>query len=390
MVAAVRRAPAAPLAWLGAAALGAPALGAPVGSLPGPGPAVVAEVDAAWLDYRRRYLRRSGRVVDPRQDNITTSEGQAYGMLRAVWADDRRSFDRMRRWTRVHLQDGDDTALPAWKWGRREGRLFKGVVDPQPAADADQFMAYALLLAAERWDAPAYADQARGLLRSIWEQEVQQVAGDWVVLPGPWAAGLDPVQLNPSYGLPFAWRAFAAADPAHPWLQLVDGFYALLARTDRDGEPVLAPDWLWLDRASGAAVSPPDDPRQALHGFEAFRIAWTLAAEVHWYRDDRARRFLAPYLALEERWNLHGWIPAVMDADGEPQVDYPYLGLYGALLPAWAVAQDGRAARLYARELAPQRARWGWGDEADYYSQNWTWLGLALWCGAARPPEMFR
>ena len=385
MVAAVPSGPAAPLALAGAVLLGAS-----VDALAAPGDAERAELSAAWSDYRRRYVRASGRVIDPRLDKLSTSEGQAYGLLRAVWADDRETFERLLRWTRRRLQGGDPTALPAWKYGRARGRIFPRVLDLQPAADADQLFAYALLLAAERWSSPAYADQARALLAKIWDQEVQQVAGHWLVLPGPWAADMDPVQLNLSYGLPFAWRAFAEADPAHPWMQLVDGFYAVLQSAASQEGPALAPDWLWLDRSSGAPVPPPDQPEHALHGFEAFRIAWTLAAEVLWYREERAREFLEPYLALESRWKLHGWIPAVMTAQGEPRVDYPYLGLYGALLPAWGTASDGRAAELYAAEIAPTRASWGWGDEADYYSQNWTWLGLALWCGAAQPPEMFR
>ncbi len=382
MVQPVRR-PVAPLALATLLGLGAADAAAAV---PASVPATLA---ASWADYRRVYLRHSGRVVDPRGGRISTSEGQAYGLLRAVWADDRPAFDRLLRWTRIHLQDGDAHALPAWKWGRRKGRIFRGVVDPQPAADADQLMAYALLIAAVRWEAPAYRRQARGLLDRIWAAEVQQVGPHLVVLPGPWAAEMDPVQLNPSYGLPFAWRAFAAADPDHDWAGLIDGFYAVLAPADGTGA-ALPPDWLWLDRASGQPVPPPDTPAHALHGFEAFRVAWTLAAELQWHGETRARPLLAPYLALHERWTLHGWIPAVMTADGTPTVDYPYLGLYGALLPAWEQAGDDRATALYRAAIAPARTAWGWGEKADYYSQNWTWLGLALWCGAARPPEMFR
>ncbi len=375
---------------LGTLALGVAALSSIPGAAADRDSAVQTELADAWRDYRRVYIRASGRVVDIRGGRISTSEGQAYGMLRAVWADDRESFERMLKWTLKNLQNGDPTALPAWKWGRREGAMGRGVVDPQPAADADQFMAYALLMAAERWGDRSYRRQARGLLNQIWDAEVQDVGPYRVVLPGPWAASMDPVQLNPSYALPFAWRAFAVADPAHPWLDLVDDFYALMAAVSGDDGALLAPDWLWLRRDDGVAVPPPEVAAHDHHGFEAFRLAWALAADAIWYAEPRALSSLAPYTALEARWAAQGWIPAVMDRHGEARVEYPYLGLYGALVPAWGIRKADLAEALYQAEVAPNRSPWGWGDRADYYTQNWTWLGLALWCGAARPPEMYR
>src|SRR5262249_47879637 len=41
-----------------------------------------------WAGYKSRFLE-GGRVVDPRAGRRTTSEGQAYALLRAVYMDDR-------------------------------------------------------------------------------------------------------------------------------------------------------------------------------------------------------------------------------------------------------------------------------------------------------------
>lgn len=341
-----------------------------------PEPHVVAR---HWGDYARRSIRCSGRVVDRAGGRITTSEGQAYAMVQAVWADDRASFERIRRWSIDHLQGGDPTRLPAWKWHRG------AVVDPQPAADADVWMAWSLLLAAEKWQHRAYHDQARALMMAIWQQEVAVVSDRRVLLPGPWASDTDPTRLNPSYFLPFAWRAFAVADPAHPWGELIDDAYAILADAGVEGR--LAPDWLYLDPTTAAPVSSPV-PDHDHHGFEALRLPWTLAAEVVWYDDPRARALLAPYLDWQSRWSTHGWLPAVAHPDGSPAVEYPHLSLYGALLPAWGALAPDAATRLYTDAIAPTRGRRGWGDVRDYYAQNWVWFGLALWSGLAVPPEM--
>jgi len=337
---------------------------------------------AAWADYVRVTVHKSGRVIDRKGGRISTSEGQAYGMLRAVWVGDRSTFDQIDAWTVRHLQDRDPAALPAWKWGRK--RLRRKVLDPQPATDADILIAWSLLLAAERFDAPEYRARAKTLVQTIWDTDVHRVGDRLVLLPGPWAATTKPLRLNPSYFLPFAMRSFVALDPEHDWTALIDDGYAILTESTA-GE--LAPDWLYLDPTTGTRVSAPD-PAHELHGFESMRLPFTLAAEVMWFDDPRARALLAPYIAWQDHFTERGWLPALATADGTPAADYPHPALYGALVPAWAIDTPDLAAELYSATIASTRGDDGWGDPADYYAQNWIWFGLALWSGLAVPPEL--
>jgi endoglucanase len=353
-----------------------------------------------WRRYVSSFVQADGRVIDRAGADISTSEGQAYALVRAAWCDDRGTFDRVLRWTRDNLQTGDAARLPAWKWGRHADGTW-ALLDPSPAADADQWMAYALLLAAERWRAPAYREQAVALLARVWDEETQRV-GPWrVVLPGPWArtAGAsDPagppsseepvqqrVQLNPSYWLPFAWRRFAAADPARDWRSLVDDGYAAL---DACRQPSgLPPDWCWLDARSGRPVPPPEGRADTLaFGFEAFRVGWTLAAEVRWHGDVRARAALEPFGRLADQWTSGRAIPAVIAPDGSARESWGYLGLYGALLPAWAAVRPRAVDAIYADEVrAVREGTPNPRDARDYYAHNWVWMGLALWGGLATP-----
>lgn len=347
-------------------------------------------VRRAWRAYVRRFVQADGRVIDRSDGGVSTSEGQAYGLVRAVWADDQPSFDRMLDWTRDNLQHGDPMALPAWRWGDA-GDGGWGVISENPAADADQWMAYALLIAAERWYEPRYRGQALGLLAAIWDQEVGMVGPHRVVLPGPWARGGERVQLNPSYFLPFAYRAFAVADPDRPWGELVEGSYALLGMLMANES--LPPDWAWLDAETAAIrLAPADAPEGAdLHGFEAFRVAWTLAADARWYDEGRARALLLAYARLGTVWRRDGRLSARMRRDTlEAQADGVSLGQYGALIAAWAVIRPDDVSALFARDVEPLRGVGGWGGEDDYYGQNWTWLGVALWTGLAVPPEASR
>jgi endoglucanase len=344
-------------------------------------------MDRAWRRYARTFIDRDGRVIDPRGGDITTSEGQAYAMLQAVWADDPVTFERARLWTRMNLQGGDPTALPAWKYGRRDDGS-DGILDAQPASDADLLIAYALVLAHRRWGKQHHHLQAIALLDRIWDLEVAQAGPRTVMLPGPWAHKTDPLMLNPSYFLYFTWRTFAEVDPAHPWADLIDDGYALLQSSLSPSG--LFPDWCFVDWDTGEVVPAPEGEEERLvFGFEAFRVAWTLAAEVEWYGEERAHDLLIGISDLVALWQETGWIPGVIEPDGSPAVDWPYLGLYGAILPAWGVARPTDAAELYARTIAPARERRTWGTPDDYYAQNWIWFGLALWTGRAVPPEHF-
>lgn len=342
------------------------------------------QLRADWRAYGHSYIQTDGRVIDQTRGGITTSEGQAYGMLRAVWTDDRATFDLLRSWTLNNLQGADQTRLPAWKWGQRDDGGW-GVLDAQPAADADVLIAYALFAAAELWGEPALSDQANGLLTRLWDEEVRQIGGRWVLLPGPWATGYDPVPLNPSYWATFAFRAFAARD-GHPWGELVTPAYDLLdAGVARYGLP---PDWLHVDATTGEIVDPPEgSPHPVDFGYEALRLPWLLAADARWHDELRAKVLIARFEVLGQRFREQGAIPAVIAPDGTARVPWESRSLYGALLPSWADTRSEDLPALLARidalvEPSPRSREQG----RDYYAENWVWFGKALW--ARLPPPL--
>ncbi|MCO4891300.1 cellulose synthase complex periplasmic endoglucanase BcsZ [Cupriavidus sp. WGtm5] len=204
-----------------------------------------------WPLYRQfleRFVQADGRVIDFSTRTLqSTSEGQSYGMMFALVADDRDTFDRLWRWSVAHLGDGRlDDKLPAWQWGRRDDGTW-GVLDRNPAADADLWFAFALAEAARLWHAPAYADAARALLRLVAAQEVATLPGFGpMLLPGP-AGFIDSGpdgsrswRLNPSYLPVPLMRRLAAFDPPGPWGGLAAQAARLIRAVSRAG---IVPDW---------------------------------------------------------------------------------------------------------------------------------------------------
>jgi len=336
-----------------------------------------ALLDESWTQYKKRFIQNDGRVIDRKANGISTSEGQAYAMLRAVWMNDRTTFDRALRWADDNLNAGArGDRLYGWKWGQRTDGQW-GVIDPVTASDADQLIAYALILGHRRWKDSGYGHRASALLQDIWQVEVTIIRGKPYLLPGDWKESGRQLKINPSYYLPFAYRAFATLDPKHPWEKLIDSTYRVL-RTCRStvGLPT---DWCFLDANSGALSIPMDiQDRTGDFGYEALRVYWNLAADARWHKEPRADQLLGEFGWLYRYWVLQSALPAVITVGGIPRQQHESLALYGAILPAMARFEPAQTTVLYQTKIANLYHVGLWGDPDDYYAQNWVWFGLAL------------
>ena len=196
-------------------------------------------VRASWRAFLSSFVQPDGRIVRPEHGNDTVSEAQAYGMLRAAWMNDQATFDRIWRWSETHLsrtRRGEDHLL-AWHW-EPHGPSSGEVVDWNPASDADQDYALALLLAASRWQQPAarglprYDDHARAVLSDLLAHATaRDQDGTLLLLPGPWADERETTGdliLNPSYFSPGWYRVFYQFTGDNRWNELADSSYLVL------------------------------------------------------------------------------------------------------------------------------------------------------------------
>lgn len=203
----------------------------------------------AWAYFKKTFIGRAGRVIDPSDERlITTSEGQSYALFFALLNNEQPLFDKLLRWTVDNLARGDlSRHLPAWLWGRQESGQW-GVLDHNPAADSDIWIAYSLLEAGRLWRVREYTLLGHWLLGQIAARETVDLPGfGLLLLPG--AHGFAKAQqwrLNPSYLPPQIMQRIAAHQPESPWLEIAANTARFLVETAPLG---LAPDWVVWDGA---------------------------------------------------------------------------------------------------------------------------------------------
>lgn len=358
----------------------------------GQGVTAATALRQTWEGYKSVFLQGDGRVIDRERNQVSTSEGESYAMLRAVWMGDRPTFDLVWRWTQDNLRRPGQP-LFAWLWGQAsDGRWT--VLDPHSAADADEDIALALVLAGRRWHDGSYLSDAHSVLAQIWSSEVGHAGGRPYLAAGDWAASPGRVILDPSYLAPASYRVFAAFDRGHDWQSLVSSSYAALhacswSRLSAARSVGLPPNWCVLSGAGASSYSGNSDGDT--YGYDAFRVMWRVALDARWFRSPQARSYLDGMGFLRHRWEQHHRLDAQYQHDGTPAsgaAEDPTV--YGGDIGAFVTTAPPTArAILRQRLLSTYQGGPGpahWGDPNNYYEQNWVWFGVALAAGLVPAP----
>jgi endo-1,4-beta-D-glucanase Y len=219
-----------------------------------------------WRMYLDNYVEQNGRVVDGANGNISHSEGQGYGMILAVLAEDRPSFERIWSFTDTELMIRAD-GLAAWRW---EPTADPHVSDTNNATDGDILIAYGLLLAAQQWSDDALYQRALAILATIGRTMIVETEAGPSILPGQYGFipedGSPPI-VNPSYWVFEALDLFATLDSSADWQAISKAGQDILRRAavSKAGVPG---DWIQLK--NGGVVHAPDHPAE--FGYNNIRI----------------------------------------------------------------------------------------------------------------------
>lgn len=236
-----------------------------------PPAAASGDVWPLWESYARRFVSAEGRVVDYDEQGRSTSEGQSYSLFFALAANDSKRFEKILRWTDDNLAQGDlGNRLPAWLWGRSSGGGW-GILDPNPASDADLWIAYTLLEAASLWGEPRFKRIGKALAERIAIEEVLFLEGFGpALLPAPEGFHPEPgvFQLNASYSPPQVLLGLSRHLPDGPWAAMARHLPKLLRGSSRKGVVL---DWVAYREKDGFRDSPLPRP-EALASYDAIRV----------------------------------------------------------------------------------------------------------------------
>lgn len=318
-----------------------------------------------WQAFARVFVQADGRVIDRTASDRSTSEAQAYALFFALVANDRPRFENILRWTTNNLAGGDLKAnLPAWLWGAPVGGQGEwGIRDPNPASDADLWLAYTLIEAARLWQQPGYAAIGRGLLEQVKRREVAQVPGvGLMLLPAPqgFQAEDGSARLNPSYLPEFQFRWLAATDPAGPWSVLWENHVSTLRQLMTRG---IAPDWYEV-LADGSVIA--DRQTKGVSSYDAIRVPlWAGLTPVVSGRDNELLALLKPYGALLAAAESP---PEKLDFQSAEASGGSPVGFSAAVLPFLVAVDEDSAARQRMR-LKNSRVEGNLGKPPHYYDQ---------------------
>jgi endo-1,4-beta-D-glucanase Y len=231
------------------------------------------------------------RVRRPNNEMDTTvSEGIAYGMIFSVVFGDQDQFDKFWLYARSHA---NGNGLMAWRV-QPDGSITPGIGDEGAATDADEDMAWALILADKKWGGSGsigqpYIDAAKEQIERIWNHEVDHGRGELLVAGDSWGPT---VAHNPSYFAPNQYRRFAQVTGNMGWLTVIEKNYAVLASTLNEmrgnQNNGLVP--AWTDPEGNPAQ--PWDGAPMHYQYDSARIPFRLAQDYCDFGEPRAKAYL--------------------------------------------------------------------------------------------------
>lgn len=323
--------------------------------------------------YKKDFMTIDGRIMDPEKNNITTSEGQSYIMLRSLASGDKKTFDLAYKWSKNNLQRKDK--LFAWLWGKNSNGKYK-ILDENSASDADVDIAFALLMAYETWGKDEYLQEAASIIRSIWTNETKQIGSCRVLMPGVNQTLSEKIEINPSYFSPYAFRLFQKYDNTDDWNSLIDSSYDYLSKVTSISATGLPPNWFLIDETGQIVLE--GSPRSDF-SYDAVRVFIRVYLDYVQTGEKRALPILEKSKFFIDKWGVNEGqnqkFYVNYQANGQLKDTDEFIGSIAILLPAISLYNKQFAAQVYEKKIKPYQNKDYWEKKKDYYAKNLLWFG---------------
>ncbi len=338
------------------------------------------KTDLVTSDGAKGYLRvlrpnSSGAVV-----NSSNSEGIAYGMLLSVFANDQTTFDKLWMYSQQFL---DSHGLMNW-YIAPDGNSVLGM---NAATDADEDMAFALLMADKRWGGKGslpttYLAAAQKQIGLVWQYEVDP-NHNYVLTSGDVSDGS---VINISYFAPAWYREFGTAtNAAANWKKVIDESYTVIANTlnaaNGNQNNGLVPAW---STPAGVPMTPPNTSMPLYHQLDSCRTPFRLGQDFCWNNEMRALNYLQKITGfysgvgvanMVDGYDLNGTAhPQFVTSGGPRAASFVGPAGVGAMATGSMYVQlrdDAYASVATLTDLAG----------STYYQESWTALSLQMMTG---------
>ena len=262
-----------------------------------------ADVQAAYEQWKADTVTADGapagrRVKRPAEPGTldkdsTVSEGIGYGMLISVYMNDQALFDDLWKYEQKFVDDR--TGLMNW-YIKADGSGI-GNNGGGPATDADEDMAFALLMADKQWGGSgslgkSYLEIAKDTIGKVYANEIF----DYKYLkPGAWG---DNSATNLSYFAPAYYREFAKVDTANAsnWMMVIDTMYGVLqaALSSSNGNQMngLVPAWCDAGGKPNGGALGPGQQAPTHYQYDSCRTPFRIGLDWCWNGNQNAFNYI--------------------------------------------------------------------------------------------------
>jgi endo-1,4-beta-D-glucanase Y len=348
------------------------------------------------------------RVKRPKDNGLqtdsTVSEGIAYGMIIAVYMNDQPLFDDLWRYEQAHTwtytasypaTGSSPTSLMNW-YIAADGTVATtgngGMSGTGAATDADEDMAWALIMADKQWGgkgslSDTYANNAKKLLGDIWKYEIYnnktpKNGGSW---------GSDDC-LNISYFAPSEYRAFASYSGENRWVSdVVPNIYTIIAASlnssNGNQNNGLVPAFSTSTGANDKCGTNGASNQKHWYQYDSCRTPFRIGVDACLNDSAEAKAYVAKTSSFFAPKGVAGIVDGY-ELDGKDKAEVPlkdYGGLSAAFIgPAGVgamVPQSGKDYQAFLDDVYSHLRQNNMWTGGQYYEESWALMSLLMMTG---------
>ena len=337
----------------------------------------------SWSSFIQQFIRSDGQVLDDATGR-TSSRNLGYTLLRAALENDQVTFDRVLEWT---IRNQQNPLSGVFYSQTQSVDNVVTVLDQSSSSEADQLIAYALLVAHDSWPTAKYDEFAKQVAESIWQSETLTLSGNRYLVAGTWTAqsGRKRYVTSPASFMPHLYTRLAQLTADKKWISLRDQMYSVMESCSRTpAGNFLPPDWCDIS-SSGVVLSESEiGPESPVYGYEAFRVLWNVSLAATLDDDRRAQAYLNKVTIFANDWETKKRVYTRYARNELPIKEESSLDNTAAMLSYFVGRDDPlRAKELYDTQISPsfrqKQTTYGWGELEAPLQQHWAWLNTWLY-----------